>query len=158
VIFLTVGTQFPFDRLVRAVDEWAGESGRDDVVAQIGPSEYVPRFIRYHSFVSPLKFGEYVSEAQLIISHAGMGTILNALGRGKPILVMPRQARFNEHRNDHQMATARRCEKFGRILVAMDEQELADQLNSLRDFNASDRIAPFASNELLANVKQFIER
>lgn len=157
MIFLTVGTQFPFDRLVRAVDEWAGASGRDDVVAQIGPTRFVPRYIRYQSFISPSEFAQHVSSAELIVSHAGMGTILNALGFGKPILVMPRQAKFNEHRNDHQLATARRFKEFGRILVAMDEREIAGQLDSMRDLNPSARIGPFASVELLEGVRKFIE-
>jgi len=157
VIFVTVGTQLPFDRLIRVVDEWVGRSGRTDVFAQIGPGKYVPKHVAYESFISPPQFTRNCEAAELIISHAGMGTILNALGMGKPILVMPRQAKFNEHRNDHQLATARRFKEVGRIMVAMDERELASQLDSLEQVSISERIGPYASPELLQRVREFIE-
>lgn len=157
MIFLTVGTQLPFDRLVRIVDEWAGREGRRDIVAQIGPSDFVPKHMKYWQFVSPKEFVEYLSSASLVISHAGMGTILNALGMGKPILVMPRLAKFNEHRNDHQLATARRLQALGRISVAMDEQQMIAHLDALTSLRAGDRIAPYATEELLTCVRNFID-
>jgi UDP-N-acetylglucosamine transferase subunit ALG13 len=156
LIFVTVGTQLPFERLVRVVDAWAGRSGRKDVVAQIGPSEFLPANINYQSFVSPVEFAQHLADAELIISHAGMGTILSAMRHGKPILVMPRQAQFNEQRNDHQLATARRFKELGRIMVAMDERELALKLDELKDLQASPRIGPFATEQLLARVRDFI--
>jgi exopolysaccharide biosynthesis glucuronosyltransferase PssE len=157
VIFVAVGTQLPFDRLVRTVDEWAGRTGRADVVAQVGPAEYTPHHIRYASFMPPVEFSQHMAEADLIISHAGMGTILSALGLGKPILVLPRQAKLNEHRNDHQLATARRFKELGRIMVAMDEKELMTQLQTLDSIGPSARIGPYATDELLSRVRQFIE-
>lgn len=157
MIFVTVGTQFPFDRLVRVVDEWAGRVGRRDVVAQIGPSDFAPKHLKYQEFVSPVEFADYMNSASLVISHAGMGTILSALGLGKPILVMPRLARYNEHRNDHQLATARRLHALGRIPVAMDEQQMSAQLDALTSLSAGERIAPYANDELLMCVRRFIE-
>lgn len=157
MIFVTVGTQLPFDRLVRVVDEWAGRSGRADVVAQVGPGLYVPRHIRHQAFISPPEFSRNIEAAKLIVSHAGMGTILNALGLGKPILVMPRRANLGEHRNDHQLATARRFKELGRIMVAMDEVEMAAQLDSLEGISIGERISPYASDQLLKCVRNFIE-
>ncbi len=157
MIFLTVGTQFPFDRLVRVVDEWAGRTGRTDVVAQTGPARYTPRHLQHQSFITPAEFARYSLEAELIVSHAGMGTILSALSKGKPILVMPRLAAFGEHRNDHQLATAKRFRELGKIQVALDETELALQLESVGSLSASDRVGPYASEELLTRVRQFIE-
>jgi UDP-N-acetylglucosamine transferase subunit ALG13 len=154
---VTVGTQLPFDRLVRIVDEWAGKAGRRDVVAQIGPGEYQPRHIRYQPFITPTEFSRNVEAASLIISHAGMGTILNALGLGKPVLVLPRQAKLNEHRNDHQLATARRFREQGRIMVAMDDAEMIARLDALEDLSIGERIGPHASPALLNCVRNFIE-
>ena len=91
MIFVTVGAQMPFDRLVRAVDEWAGQSGTRDVFAQIGTTDLRPRHIEWVSFLQPAEFLERVRAARLIIAHAGMGSILTALGLGKQILVMPRR-------------------------------------------------------------------
>ena len=157
MIFAVVGTQLSFDRMIRQVDEWAGRSGRTDIVAQVGWSDLKPRNIEFHGFIPPAQFARNLDAAELVIAHAGMGTILSALGLGKPIIVMPRLARLNEHRNDHQLATARRFKALGRIMVAMDEQELGARLDRFEFQPPSARIAPFATDELLARVRKFIE-
>ena len=118
MIFVTVGTQLPFDRLIAAVDAWAGETGVGDVFAQIGPTAYVPRHIEFAQFIPPAECAQRMREADAIVAHAGMGTILNALQLGKPLLVMPRRASLGEHRNEHQSATARRFEELGSVAVA----------------------------------------
>ncbi|MFZ4536449.1 glycosyltransferase [Propionivibrio sp.] len=156
MIFVTVGTQLPFDRLIRTVDAWAGRTGRRDILAQIGPSELHPQFIEYHPFLSPPEFTRHFSNAELVIAHAGMGSILSAMSLGKPILVIPRRAGLNEHRNDHQFATARCFKETGNILVALDEQELGAQLSRLESIPAASRIGLYASPELLAAVRAFL--
>jgi UDP-N-acetylglucosamine transferase subunit ALG13 len=135
VIFVTVGGQLPFDRLVREVDQWAKEQGRDDVFAQIGASDSPPEHIRWARFLSPPEFKEKAREADVIIAHAGMGSILTALELGKPIVVMPRRANLGEHRNDHQSATVKHLHGGVDVAVASDEHELAgflDRLTELR--------------------------
>lgn len=156
MIFVTVGTQLPFDRLICAVDAWAGRTGRRDILAQIGPSELRPQFIEYRPFFSPTEFTRHFASAELVIAHAGMGSILSAMSQGKPILVMPRRASLNEHRNDHQLATARRFKEMGRILVAMDAHELDAQLSRLENIPAASRIGLYASSELLATIRAFL--
>lgn len=156
MIFVTVGTQLPFDRLISTVDAWAGRTGRGDVLAQIGPTQLQPQFIEYRAFLSPPEFSRYFASADLVIAHAGMGSIISAMTQGKPILVMPRSARLNEHRNDHQMSTAQRFREMGRILVAMDENELESQLNRIESIPTASRTGPHASPELLATVRAFI--
>ena len=68
--------------------------------------------------------------ADAVVAHAGIGTILGALELGKPTVVMPRRAALGEHRNDHQLATARRFSGPG-IAVALDEHELAAELGRM---------------------------
>jgi UDP-N-acetylglucosamine transferase subunit ALG13 len=156
VILVTVGAQMPFDRLVKAVDEWAGAEGRTDVFAQIGPDAYVPRHIQHTPFLEPNEFRSRVESADVIVSHAGMGSILTALQAGKPILVMPRRGDLRETRNDHQVATAERFGASGTIAVAMDATELASKLSSLASLGSPEPIAPHASDELIAALRGFI--
>jgi len=127
VIFVTVGEQLPFDRLVRAVDECAQKLGQE-IFAQIGETEWRPKKIGYEKFLNPDEFNKRFVEADVIIAHAGMGTIITALELGKPIIVMPRKAALGEHRNDHQFATAQRFSKLNYITVAFDETELVEKL------------------------------
>ena len=156
MIFVTVGHQMPFDRLVRAMDEWAGSVPRADVFAQIGRSDYQPRAIRAAKFLAPGEFEQRMDEASAVVAHAGTGTIIAALQRGKPLLVLPRLSRFGETRNDHQVPTARHFAEAGYVLAANDERELGERLKDLESFRPRGTISGTASAELIAKLRQFV--
>jgi len=88
MIFVTVGAQMPFDRLVKTVDQWACERGRDDVFAQIGMTDYRPSNIQWTDFLTAEEFKQRFEAANVIVAHAGTGSIITALQLGKPILIM----------------------------------------------------------------------
>jgi UDP-N-acetylglucosamine transferase subunit ALG13 len=159
MIFLTTGTQEPFDRLVKAVDEIAPLL-HTEIIAQISKTEYRAKNIETFAFASPSEFSTYFNKAELIISHAGMGTIISALQREKPILIMPRLAHYREHRNDHQLATARVFEKLHYVHVAFDEKELKTKLLSVFESRLQPlhKIDQYASPELIASIKRFLSK
>jgi UDP-N-acetylglucosamine transferase subunit ALG13 len=157
VIFVTVGAQAPFDRLIRAVDEWAVARGRSDVFAQIGSTDFLPKSISAKKFMDPLEFRKCVETADVIVAHAGMGSIITALECGKPIIVMPRRGSLKETRNDHQVATASYLSKHGRVTVAMDEEELIGKLDNVGSPQEMERISQHASPRLIATIRNFIE-
>jgi UDP-N-acetylglucosamine transferase subunit ALG13 len=156
MIFVTVGTDLPFDRMVRVIDAWAGENRRSDVFAQIGEGGWEPENIRFANFLQPPEFVEHFKAASVIISHAGMGTILSALHYRKPILVMPKRASLGEHRNEHQLATARRMMDLGNVNVAFDEAELRARLDRLEDLKTPKSIGESASDSLVLGLRDFI--
>lgn len=155
-LFVTVGAQMPFDRLVKAVDEWA--TGRDDVeiFAQTGEEGYAPVNFQSDALCSPTEFRERLLWADLLVAHAGMGSILQALQFGKPILVMPRKGSLRETRNDHQVATAIRFKEMGKVRVAMDERELGQLLSDVDGIGGAQVISDRASDELIAALRSFI--
>jgi UDP-N-acetylglucosamine transferase subunit ALG13 len=155
-IFVTVGTQLPFDRLVRAVDAWAGKTGCDDVFAQIGPSQLSPEFLNFSQFLEPSEFQQRVASCRLLVAHAGMGSIITAMQLGRPILVMPRLASLGEHRNDHQLSTAKRLAKRG-IYVASDERELTAILGQIDQLTAPNTLTAEAPLELVNAIQNFID-
>jgi len=140
MIFLTVGTLFPFDRLVRAVDD-AVASGviEQPVFAQIGRTKFVPKNIEYVEVIDKHTFDNKVTASDYIISHAGIGSITMALENAKPLLVMPRMKRYREHVNDHQVVTARKFEELGHILVAYDARDLPEGMRKLKNFIPRER-------------------
>ncbi|MFZ0319639.1 MAG: glycosyltransferase [Candidatus Sulfotelmatobacter sp.] len=156
MIFVTVGSQEPFDRLIRAVDEWAASRSRTDVLAQIASSDFEPRHIKFTRFIEPAEFNRVMQETRLIVAHAGMGSIISALELGKPIVVMPRRAEFRETRNDHQVATAERFGAQGRILVAANEHDLPEKLDRALTLGDSTRIPTQASPRLIATIRSFL--
>jgi UDP-N-acetylglucosamine transferase subunit ALG13 len=156
VIFATVGGQVPFDRLIRAIDAWSAHNENVSIYAQIGDGAYVPTHIDHCKSMSPAEFQDRVRKASLVVAHAGMGTILTSLQLGVPILVMPRNASLGEHRNDHQLATARILEKHGLLSVVMNEDELFGRLDIADDLPAPPRISAVASDGLLNELRKFV--
>ncbi len=146
----------PFPRLIRALDEWAGERGRRDVFAQIGPTADRPRHIAWTHFMPPNDFRAKMNEATAVVAHAGMGTIISALCARKPIIIMPRRGDLMETRNDHQKATAGRFAAMRGVGVAADREALFSQLDRLDDLAAPLGISDIASQELLFTIRSFI--
>ncbi len=156
MIFLTVGTQFPFDRLVRAVDALSPNGlMQEKIYAQIGDSEYVPAHFEAIPSLEKSVFDETVRNASAIISHAGMGSINLALEYNKPLLVMPRRARFKEVVNDHQVGIARKFADAGHLLLAMDETDLPDKIRQLKTFTPRPR--ENLADQVAARIRRFLE-
>jgi UDP-N-acetylglucosamine transferase subunit ALG13 len=156
MIFVTVGTDQPFERMIKIIDNWARENQRTDVFAQIGESANPPAYIQYSRLLEPPEFAKKLAEADLIIAHAGMGTILSALRYGKPILVFPRRASLGEQRNEHQLATARHLSALGKVNVAFDDDALRDKLAHLDSLVPKTPIGASASESLVTAIRQFI--
>ncbi len=106
--------------------------------------------------MEPEEFKRRVENSNVLVAHAGMGSILTALQYGKPILVMPRHAARSEARNDHQLATARHLSNHPGIEVAADECELLEKLEGLSRIDLPPRIASTASPELIDRLRRFI--
>jgi UDP-N-acetylglucosamine transferase subunit ALG13 len=139
VILLSVGTQLAFPRLVEAVDLWAERHRDVRVVGQIGPqTRGLPRHIDAFDFMAIEGFEALQRECRLMISHAGVGSILKAHDFGKPIIIMPRRSELGEHRSNHQVATARYFVNMPNVTVATDEFELLKLLNRHEEFVFSD--------------------
>ncbi len=127
MIFVTVGTQLPFDRLIKMMDDIAPELGRP-VIAQTGVGTYFCRNIQSSANYGPIEFDDYVKRCDILVAHAGMGTVLKAYKYRKPVILVPRKAALGEHRNDHQLATVSQLRSRIGIYVAETEEELRSLL------------------------------
>lgn len=127
MIFVTVGTQLPFPRLLDAMNDLAPDLPQP-VIAQCGQRE--PRWtnIECHDTLTPDAFKTFTNTAALMVSHAGIGSILTAKSLGLPLIILPRRHEFGEHRNDHQLATARYVQSLQGVHVAWTADELGPLL------------------------------
>lgn len=155
VIFVTVGTQLPFPRLIDAMNDLA-PSLDDPVVAQTcadGASRWSALDVRSH--VAPEAFEALFTQARLVVAHAGMGSILSAQRWRKPLIIMPRRHDLNEHRNDHQMATARHFDDRPGIQVAWTVEDLEPLVRQPDPVAATQAPSP-DRDALVARLRDFI--
>lgn len=157
MIFVTVGMQLPFDRLIKAVDAWAGGHKDNRIFAQIGPDAYQPINMQFARTLTPVEAEYMFRTSEIIVSHAGMGTIITALRYRKPILVLPRLAALHEHRNDHQTATVKQLENTPGIYVFTDENVLASELTNWQDYKGGPGIEEYASPDFLDRLRRYID-
>ena len=158
VVFVVTGTQAPFDRLLSIIDTWASKQVKYTVIAQMANSEINFKNMTCFDYLEPDVFNEYFNHADVIIGHAGIGTIITALENEKKLVVFPRLVKYNEHRNDHQYHTAFGFEKLGLINVAYNEKDLFRYLNNIIDIPVKRKINQNAEKQLLEKISNFINK
>ncbi|MES2266932.1 MAG: glycosyltransferase [Bacteroidota bacterium] len=160
MIFVTTGTQEPFDRLLKAVDVIASRLENVPFHVQAFAKDYEAVHVKTSEFMTPEDFDDNIKNAKLIISHAGMGTVISALVQAKPIIIMPRLVKYNEHRNEHQLATARKLDDLKFVHVAYDEDELIDKIMEIwpDNFESLHQVGEQASTELLTSLGNYIKQ
>jgi UDP-N-acetylglucosamine transferase subunit ALG13 len=158
VIFASVGSILPFDRFVRAIDEWAGENPDRDVFIQIGEGEYEPRNVPWARMMPHDEYSRRLAECSLFVAHVGMGSILQAMEERKQMLALARHNSLGEHTTDHQLHTAARFQGIAGLKIVDSADELKAEMSALID-NPMQRargISPHASKELVDNVAEFL--
>ncbi len=158
MILVTVGTQIPFDRLIALVNDWVSQSGStQEIVAQVGNSDFSSKNMTVFQSVEPEQFEKYIHDCDFIISHAGMGSILTALRVKKPIVIFPRKAALGEHRNDHQLATARSFSNIDGVYVVYDKEQLFDLLSDSSSLGGGVLKDSDDYKQLLSNMANILE-
>ena len=157
MILVTVGMQVPFDRLCKTVDDWAGQRNRDDVFIQTGDTDWVPKHSKHTKMIRPDEFRDLMEQAQLLIMHVGVGSIVTASDYGIPMILMPRRESLQETRNDHQYHAALRLKNTPGIHVALNENEIPEIMDRI-DWEKKPKV-DFGSTspELINRVSGFIQ-
>jgi UDP-N-acetylglucosamine transferase subunit ALG13 len=138
MILVTVGThEQPFDRLVEEVDRLKGTGQiEDDVFIQTGYSTYRPRFCKHREFTSFREMMERTERARLVITHGGPGSIMPVIYLGKIPIAVPRQKRFNEHVDDHQVSFCKKIAEKGKIIAVYEIEDLEQKIRYYDDLAA----------------------
>lgn len=155
MIFVTVGThEQPFDRLVSCIDELKGNGIiEDDVIIQTGYSTYEPKHCQWSKLLPYSEMVKNIAEARIVITHGGPSSFIMPLQIGKIPIVVPRQAQYGEHVNDHQLLFAREvANRQHNIIVLEHVDDLAD---ALRDYHT---IAGTMNTSTQSNNTCFINR
>lgn len=152
---------FPFDRLIRRMDEWAAATGEADLLAQIGTGDFVPRHMRHERRLTQANFAAAMAKAEIVVAHAGMGTVITAGGFGRPLVLLPRREEWGEHTTDHQIATANWLRGKPGIFVADGDADLAPMIAAARHAAAAgggtERLAPVADAAFTARIRAALD-
>ena len=157
MIFVCLGTQiYQFDRLLKEIDRLI-EIGiiDDNVFAQVGTINYVPKHFSFKQYLSYEEFDGYQSRASLIISHDGTGSLIGASKKGQNIIAVPRLSKFGEHLDDHQIQIVTVLESEGYIRAVYDIDDLGDAILEAKQ-NPITRKYQRESN-VVPSIESFIE-
>lgn len=150
MIFVTVGThEQPFNRLLKKVDELKKDGIiQEDVIMQTGFSTYEPKYCEWSKLIPYQQMIKNVEDARIVITHGGPASFIMPLQIGKVPIVVPRQHKFDEHVNDHQVEFARNvAERMGNIILVEDIEELEEVITDYDQIVAGMRHGISSNNE-----------
>ena len=135
MIFVTVGThEQQFDRLVQQVDLLKkGGVITEDVMIQTGFSTYEPMYCMWSKLLSFKEMQKYLEEARIVITHGGPSSFIAPLQIGKIPIVVPRQKKYGEHVNDHQLSFCKEVKERMRTIILVEEVEQLERIISKYD-------------------------
>ena len=115
--------------------------------------------VEHQAGLTPTEYNQYMNQASLVVSHAGTGTIFAALTRGLPVIVIPRLAEQQEHRNDHQLATVKRLAHLPGLVVVQDVATLKPVITRLlAETRPSARLGQNANQDMISALRQVVEQ
>lgn len=159
MIFVTVGSMLPFERMIRAVDALVPQFPGETFFAQIGGGAYEPANMGWARSLPPGEFKAKVAACRLLVAHAGMGSVISAMECNKPMVLLPRLVEHREVTTAHQVATARRLASKPGIHIADTEADLAETIARALARSAEGEASPqaqAASAEFLAKIRAYI--
>lgn len=152
MIFVTLGTdEHDFKRLAEKMDEIAGETG-EKVVIQLGYTRFRPKNCEWFSFATSKRIRNLFEKSDVIVTHAGAGSIIKSLKYGKTPVIVPRMKRFGEHINDHQVDLADFLERKKIAVVVSDVKDLKRMISKVGKIRKR-RV----KKEIVESIKNFIE-
>lgn len=136
MIFVTLGTQDKlFDRLLVKLDELIDKGViTSDIVVQAGSTKYSSKNMNVLGFIDMNQFNDYVENCEYMITHAGVGSIMNGINHGKKVVAVARRVQYGEHENDHQVEITEKFEQMGYIIGCINVVDLEEKLGLLDDF------------------------
>lgn len=158
MILVTVGSQkFQFNRLLKEIDKLVENKVIiDEVYAQVGVSDYKPINYKYTDFMTQDEFNQKIEMADLIITHAGTGVIINAVKRGKKVIAIPRLAKYGEHVDDHQTQLIKQFDELNFIEAVYELDELKNAIKNIKTREYNKYISN--TDTIIKDIEEFINK
>lgn len=136
MILVLLGTQNnSFHRLLEEIEKLIEEGIiKEEVIVQAGYTKYESEKIKIFDLISLEELEKYQKQADLIITHGGVGSIISSIKKGKRVIAVPRLHKYEEHVNDHQKEIVELFDKKGYIIGITEVEELKQAIEKLKDF------------------------
>lgn len=136
MILVILGTQDKsFHRLLDEVEALAERKVlADDIIVQAGYTTYTSKHMKIFDLIPMNEFNKLIQKADLIITHGGVGSIMQGLKKGKKIIAIPRLAKYGEHTNDHQKQIIHKFVENEYILGCDEVEELEEKIKEVETF------------------------
>ncbi len=156
MILVMLGTQDkPFNRLIEMVETLKEEKViTTSITMQVGYTTYDGK-IKHYDFIDEKALDKQVKKADIIITHAGVGSIMKALLMKKKVIVVPRLKKYHEHMNDHQLQISKVFKDKGFIKVANNALELKKAILDIDNFTPKE--IELNTSDLVKKVERIIE-
>ena len=143
-VLVTVGSS-SFDSLVCAVDCIANLLPNYEFIFQISNGKYTPTNGDFFSFSN--MFSQYIDNADIVITHAGAGTVFELLEKHKKCIVIPNYERIDQHQSD----LASFIEKNNLAIVCHNLKNINQCLQEVENFKPTHYVKTtfFRTNELV---------
>lgn len=155
-LFVPLGTQkFPFTRLVEGLNKLVIEGiySAEEIVMQASVYEVKPLF-RYYKLIPNDEFNTYINNAEVVITHSGVNSIISCMSLKKKLIIVPRMKYYGEHVDDHQMEIAELMESKFDVIVVRDMKDLQNAIEKARTHNYKSWSSK--NSELIEAVKRVI--
>ena len=151
MIFVVLGTQDKsFERLLKAIDEQIEMKNiKEKVIVQAGSTKYKSKNMKILDLIPIKDFNSYIKKSKYIISHGGVGTILDAIKMKKKVIVVPRLKEYGEHENNHQIEITDEFAKGGYIIPCKDLNNLGKKKKKIEKFKPKEYVG---DNTKMINV------
>lgn len=158
MIFVTLGSQkFQFNRLLRKIDMLVEEGViKEEIFAQIGYSDYIPKHYSFKNFLDRDEFLEIMNKCDKIITHGGTGAIIGAVKKNKKVIAVPRSSKFKEHVDEHQHEIVNEFSNMNLIYGVQDVVELDKALYEINHIEFSQYESH--KENLMESIERFIEQ
>ena len=160
MILVLLGTQNnSFHRLLEKIDELIEKNVIDEkVIVQSGYTKYDSKNMRLFDLIPQEELERYQEQADLIITHGGVGSIISSIKKDKKVIAVPRLQKYQEHVNDHQKQIVELFNKKGYIIGINEVEELEDAIIKMQDFvPVKYKETEYGDKNILKIIKDFID-
>lgn len=156
MIFVAVGTQkFQFNRLLIEIDRLIEKKLiSEKVFAQIGNSNYSPKNFDFINFMSKSEFEKNIKKCKILITHSGVGTIIDGIINEKSIIIVPRRAKFSEHVDDHQLEIAESFSKLNFTIFCDEISQLEKCIKKCEGYKFNRYVS--SRNKVIETIRDYL--